>query len=139
MFARLPPSSSELTERKSVVPPSPPADRRREHRGSRLLRRRLPTRSVSPHASSARRRAIRCLIARSARCGSRWDAAYFVVARRREACRLTPPQHGGARSSASDDDGGGLQARCASSSKDRWVPQSTWVARSPARTATVSH
>src|SRR5688500_14929286 len=32
MFARLPPSSSELTERKGVVPPSPPADRRREHR-----------------------------------------------------------------------------------------------------------
>jgi len=34
MFAWLPPSSSELTERKSVVPPAPPADRRREHRGS---------------------------------------------------------------------------------------------------------
>src|SRR5688572_18313539 len=32
MFAGLPPSSSDLTERKSVVPPSPPADRRREHR-----------------------------------------------------------------------------------------------------------
>src|SRR5829696_1674576 len=29
MFAGLPPSSSDLTERKSVVPPSPPADRRR--------------------------------------------------------------------------------------------------------------
>ena len=34
MFAGSPPSSSELTERKSVVAPSPPADRRREHRGS---------------------------------------------------------------------------------------------------------
>jgi hypothetical protein len=34
MFAGLPPSSSELTERKSVVPASPPADRRREHRES---------------------------------------------------------------------------------------------------------
>src|SRR5215218_9011931 len=33
----LPPSSSDLAERKSVVPPSPPADRRREHRGSNLL------------------------------------------------------------------------------------------------------
>jgi hypothetical protein len=32
MFARLPPSSSDLAERESVVPPSPPADRRREHR-----------------------------------------------------------------------------------------------------------
>src|SRR5688572_13270340 len=30
----LPPSSSDLVERKSVVPPAPPADRRREHRGS---------------------------------------------------------------------------------------------------------
>jgi len=29
----LPPSSSDLVERKSVVPPCPPADRRREHRG----------------------------------------------------------------------------------------------------------
>jgi hypothetical protein len=34
MFAWLPPSSSDLTERKSVVPSSPPADRRREHRES---------------------------------------------------------------------------------------------------------
>jgi hypothetical protein len=34
MFAGLPPSSSELTKRKSVVPSSPPADRRREHRES---------------------------------------------------------------------------------------------------------
>jgi hypothetical protein len=34
MFARLPPSSSDLAERKNVVPPSPPADRRREHRES---------------------------------------------------------------------------------------------------------
>src|SRR5215217_143286 len=33
----LPPSSLDLAERKSVVPPSPPADRRREHRGSNLL------------------------------------------------------------------------------------------------------
>src|SRR5215208_577462 len=33
----LPPSSSDLAERKSVVPPAPPADRRREHRGSNLL------------------------------------------------------------------------------------------------------
>jgi hypothetical protein len=32
MFAGLPPSSSDLAERKSVVPASPPADRRREHR-----------------------------------------------------------------------------------------------------------
>jgi hypothetical protein len=30
--------------------------------------------------------------------GSRFPAAYFVVARRRKACRLAPPQHGGARS-----------------------------------------
>src|SRR5688572_33472698 len=34
MFAGLPPSSSDLAERKSVVPPSPPADRRRVHRES---------------------------------------------------------------------------------------------------------
>jgi hypothetical protein len=33
---------------------------------------------------------IRSLIARSARCGSRWEAAYFVVARRRNAGRLPP-------------------------------------------------
>src|SRR4249919_767885 len=37
MFAGLPPSSSELTERKSVVPPSPPADRRRERRESDVV------------------------------------------------------------------------------------------------------
>ena len=43
-------------------------------------------------------RSGRCLIARSARCGSRSGAAYFVVARQRKACRLTPSQHGGARS-----------------------------------------
>jgi hypothetical protein len=30
--------------------------------------------------------------------GSRLEPAYFVVARRRKACRLAPPQHGGARS-----------------------------------------
>jgi hypothetical protein len=65
MFAKLPPSSSELTELKSVVPASPPADRRREHResayfvvartGSRaaVLRRSEPTRFSS------------CLFARS--------------------------------------------------------------------------
>jgi hypothetical protein len=41
----------------------------------------------------ARRRAIRCWIARSARCASRWEAAYFVIAQRRKARRLTPPQH----------------------------------------------
>ena len=41
----------------------------------------------------------------------------FVVARRRQACRLAPPQHGGARSGASDDDDGELQARCARSSR----------------------
>src|SRR5215203_4578462 len=52
MFAGLPPSSSDLAERKSVVPPSPPADRRREHRS--------------------------VLIARSARCDVRWVAAVFV-------------------------------------------------------------
>jgi hypothetical protein len=28
------------------------------------------------------------------------EAAYFVVTRRRKACRLVPPQHGGARSGA---------------------------------------
>src|SRR4029453_7291138 len=38
MFAGLPQSSSELTERKSVVPPSPPADRGRELHGRRLRR-----------------------------------------------------------------------------------------------------
>jgi hypothetical protein len=57
MFARLPPSSSELTERKSVVPPSPPADRRREHRESAavVVARR---RKKASARSSVRRRAI---------------------------------------------------------------------------------
>jgi hypothetical protein len=36
------------------------------------------------------------------------EAAYFVVARRREACQLAPSQHGGARSGASDNDGDGF-------------------------------
>ena len=40
MFAGLPPSSSDLAGRKSVVPPSPPADRRREHREPPCLQRR---------------------------------------------------------------------------------------------------
>jgi hypothetical protein len=66
--------------------------------GSRLLRRRSTTKNPSAHSSSARRRAIRRWIARSARCGSRWEAAYFVIAQRRKARRLTPPQHGGVRS-----------------------------------------
>jgi hypothetical protein len=43
-------------------------------------------------------RSGRCSIARFARGGSRREAAYFVVARRREACQLTPSQHGGTRS-----------------------------------------
>jgi hypothetical protein len=65
MFAGLPPSSSDLVERKSVVPPSPPADRRREHRGrgSRLEAAYFVAladeKSVSARSSSARRRAIR--------------------------------------------------------------------------------
>ena len=46
----------------------------------------------------ARRRAIRGSMARSARCGSRFVAAYFVGARGRNAGRLASPQHGGARS-----------------------------------------
>jgi hypothetical protein len=54
-----------------------------------------------------------CLIARCRSLRIAPEAAYFVVARRREACRLAPPQHGGKRSGASDDD----EARCASSSK----------------------
>ncbi len=69
--------------------------------GTRLLRRRSPTKSVSAHSSAARRRAIRCSIAPLAALaprGSRPEAASFVVARRRKAYPLTPPQHGGARS-----------------------------------------
>jgi len=58
--------------------------------GIRLLRRRSQTKSVSAPSSSARRRAIRCSIARSARCGSRSESAYFVVARRPKACPLAP-------------------------------------------------
>ena len=63
MFAGLPPSSSELSERKGVVPPSPPADRLREHRrwiarsaragsrcGSRRLRRHSPTKARFPRS-----------------------------------------------------------------------------------------
>jgi hypothetical protein len=46
--------------------------------GGRLLCRRSPTRSVSAHSSSARRRAIRGLIARSARRDVRSVAAVFV-------------------------------------------------------------
>jgi hypothetical protein len=60
--------------------------------------------SVSPPSSSARRRAIRYLIAPLAALaprGSRFVAAYFVVAQGRKACPLPPPQHGGARSGAS--------------------------------------
>jgi len=34
---------------------------------------------------------------RSLRADRAWEAAYFVVAREREACALSPPQHGGAR------------------------------------------
>src|SRR5687768_6182078 len=37
-------------------------------------------------------------MARSARCGSRSEPAYFVVARRPKTCPLAPPQHVGARS-----------------------------------------
>jgi hypothetical protein len=37
----------------------------------------------------------------TARCGSRLEAAYFVVTRRRAACRLASPQGGGARSGRS--------------------------------------
>src|SRR5688572_10144177 len=53
---------------------------------------------MSPPSSSTRRRAIRGSMARSARCGSRFEADYFVVARGRKACPLPPPQHVGARS-----------------------------------------
>jgi hypothetical protein len=60
------------------------------------LARRL--KSVRSLTRPGQRRAILCWIARSARRGSRWKAAFFVVARRREACRLAPPQYGGARS-----------------------------------------
>jgi hypothetical protein len=49
-------------------------------------------------AETCGQRSGRYLIARSAHCGSRSEAAYFVVVRRREACRLAPSQHGGARS-----------------------------------------
>ncbi len=64
----------------------------------RLLRRRSRTECGSARFSSARRRAIRGSMARSARCGSRFVAAYFVGARGRNAGRLASPQHGGARS-----------------------------------------
>jgi hypothetical protein len=37
-------------------------------------------------------------LAKLARRGSRFEAAYFVVAQGRKACPLAPPQHGGARS-----------------------------------------
>jgi hypothetical protein len=45
--------------------------------------------------------------------GSRWDTAYFVVARGRKACPLPPPHHGGARS------GFDCSARCARSRRSR--------------------
>src|SRR5688500_18953005 len=44
------------------------------------------------------------------------ESAYFVVARRREACLLAPPQHGGARSDRA------LQRSCATRSLDT-MPQ----------------
>ena len=69
MFAGLPPSSSDLTERKSVVPPSPPADRRREHRESAPV-------VVARRGKNASARSIH--IARSARGDVRWVAAVFV-------------------------------------------------------------
>ncbi len=72
-----------------------------------------------PHGGEASRGALPlfdCSLPLAA--GPRWEAAYFVVTRRREACRLAPPQHGGARSGASDDDGGGFRARCAKQPRD---------------------
>jgi aminoglycoside phosphotransferase (APT) family kinase protein len=59
----------------------------------------------------------RCLIARSARCGSRPRAADFVVGRGRKACSLTPPQHGGARSVEID---AALVARLVGSQFPQW-------------------
>ena len=57
------------------------------------------SRTAARQPGSARRRAIRCLIASAPlRRGSRVQPAYFVVVRRQKARRLTPPQHGGARS-----------------------------------------
>jgi hypothetical protein len=72
--------------------------RRGSRLGARLLRRRSVTKSVSPRSSSARR------VARSEfDCFARWRSlcadrflrrAYFVIAHRRNACRLAPPQLG---------------------------------------------
>jgi aminoglycoside phosphotransferase (APT) family kinase protein len=58
-----------------------------------------------------------CPIARSARCGSRLRAAYFLVGRGRKACPLTPPQHGGARSVEID---AALVARLVGSQFPQW-------------------
>jgi hypothetical protein len=76
MFVGLPPSSSDLTERKGVVPPSPPAyssplglvlaalarfllgDRRREHRESAAVVVVRKGKNASAPSSSVRRRAI---------------------------------------------------------------------------------
>jgi hypothetical protein len=61
MFAGLQPSSSELAERKSVVPPAPPADRRRRTsriRSRRRSQRKGPSAGFEHIAGSVRRRAI---------------------------------------------------------------------------------
>ena len=54
-------------------------------------------------AAMCRGRDALCLMARSARCASRWETAFFVIARRRKACllahssRTAPRQPGSAR------------------------------------------
>ena len=94
MFAGLPASSSDLVERKSVVPPSPPADRRREHRGrgSRLVaadfvltrgRKRVPSLLCTLLAALAEAGACQLLPS--------------SFARRRKACLLTHSSRTAAR------------------------------------------
>ena len=77
-----------------------------DHRGQRAATR------------QAARLSLIALLAALAPRGSRFVAAYFVVARRRKACPLTPPQHGGARS--------GLRSACDRSDE----PSRAWTTRS---------
>jgi hypothetical protein len=84
--------------------------------------RRLPgcerRKSRAPHRGEASRGVLSsfdCLAA--ARCESRREAAYFVVARRRKACRSLLRSTAARDPVRSDDDGGGSTARCASSPK----------------------
>ena len=63
----VPPSSSDLAERKSVVPPSPPADRRPEHREAAYFARRRNACPLTPSQLGG------------ARSGVEWLAQWMLI------------------------------------------------------------